>query len=108
MFDDGCILSERTLVEIGDEANLNEESIVQAHSLEEGVFKSDVVRIGAGASIGIGCLVHYGVTMGDGTHLDSGLLPDEGRDHPGRLALARQPGQARAPLGARGGLAGLS
>ena len=71
VFDDGCILSERTLVEIGDEANLNEESIVQAHSLEEGVFKSDIVRIGADASIGIGCLVHYGVTMGDNTHLDS-------------------------------------
>ena len=71
VFDDGCILSERTLVEIGDEANLNEESIVQAHSLEEGVFKSDVIQIGAHASIGVGCLVHYGVTMGEGTHLDS-------------------------------------
>ena len=48
VFDDGCILSERSLVEIGDEANLNEHAIVQAHSLEEGVFKSDFVRIGAG------------------------------------------------------------
>jgi len=71
VFDDGCTLSERTLVEIGDEANLNEGSIVQAHSLEEGVFKSDTVRIGADASIGIGCLVHYGVTMGERTHLDA-------------------------------------
>jgi non-ribosomal peptide synthetase-like protein len=71
VFDDGCILSERTLVEIGDEANLNEDSIVQAHSLEEGVFKSDIVRIGADASVGVGCLVHYGVTMGDRTHLDA-------------------------------------
>ncbi|RBP12254.1 non-ribosomal peptide synthetase-like protein [Roseiarcus fermentans] len=71
VFDDGSILSEHTLVELGDEANLNEGSIVQSHSLEEGVYKSDVVRIGAGASIGIGCLVHYGVTMGDHTHLDS-------------------------------------
>ena len=70
-FDDGCILSERTLVEIGDEANLNAHSIVQAHSLEEGVFKSDVVRIGAAASVGVGALVHYGVTMGEGTHLDA-------------------------------------
>ena len=54
VFDDGCILSERTLVEIGDGANLNEDSIVQSHSLEEGVFKSDIVRIGAGASVGVG------------------------------------------------------
>ncbi len=71
VFDDGCILSERTLVEIGDEANLNENALVQAHSLEEGVFKSDAVRIGADASVGVGCLVHYGVTMGEKTHLDS-------------------------------------
>ena len=34
------------------------------------MFKSDFVRIGAGASVGVGCLVHYGVTMGEGTHLD--------------------------------------
>ena len=71
VFDDGCILSERTLVEIGDGANLNEHSIIQSHSLEEGVFKSDMVRIGAGASVGAGALVHYGVTMGEGTRLDA-------------------------------------
>jgi non-ribosomal peptide synthetase-like protein len=71
VFDDGCILSERTLVEIGDGANLNEHSIVQAHSLEEGVFKSDFVRIGRDCSIGVSCLVHYGVTMNDNTHLDA-------------------------------------
>src|SRR5208283_1743815 len=71
VFDDGCILSERTLVAIGDGANLNEHSLVQAHSLEEGVFKSDVVRIGADCSVGVGCLVHYGVTMNENTHLDA-------------------------------------
>ena len=71
VFDDGCILSERSLVEIGDGANLNEHAIVQAHSLEEGVFKSDFVRIGRDCSVGVGCLVHYGVTMNDSTHLDA-------------------------------------
>jgi len=71
VFDDGCVLSERTLVEIGDQANLNEHAIVQAHSLEEGVFKSDMVRIEAGASVGVAALVHYGVTMGEGAHLDA-------------------------------------
>ena len=96
VFDDGCNLSERTLVEIGDEANLNGLCTLQSHSLEEGVFKSDTVRIGADASVGVGCLVHYGVTMGEGTHLELQLLPDEGRNHAGRLALAGQSGQARA------------
>jgi non-ribosomal peptide synthetase-like protein len=70
-FDDGCVLSERTLVEIGNEANLNAHSLIQAHSLEEGVFKSDMVRVGAGSSIGVGALVHYGVTMHENTHLDA-------------------------------------
>ena len=82
VFDDGCTLSERTLVDIGDEANLNEGALVQAHSLEEGVFKSDHVRIGAGASIGVGCLVHYGVTMGDNTHLDSDFFLMKGEITP--------------------------
>jgi non-ribosomal peptide synthetase-like protein len=71
VFDDGCILSERSLVEIGDEANLNEHGLIQAHSLEEGVFKSDLVRIGADCSVGVGSLVHYGVTMNENTHLDA-------------------------------------
>ena len=70
VFDDGAILSERTLVEIGDEANLNEHVLVQAHSLEEGVFKSDHVKIGARASVGVAALVHYGVTLGEDCHLD--------------------------------------
>jgi len=30
-----------------------------------------VVRIGAGASVGVAALVHYGVTMGEGTQLDA-------------------------------------
>ena len=70
VFDAGCILSERTLIEIGDEANLNEHVLVQAHSLEEGVFKSDYVKIGKGASVGVAALVHYGVTLGEDSHLD--------------------------------------
>ncbi len=71
VFDDGCLLSERTLVEIGDYANLNRASFIQSHSLEEGVFKSDVVRIGAGCSLGVGAFVHYGVVMHEETCLDA-------------------------------------
>ena len=64
-------LTERTLVEIGDYANLNEVSILQGHSLEEGVFKSDYIKIGNGCSLGCGAFVHYGVTMGDNVVLDA-------------------------------------
>lgn len=71
VYDGGSIMTDRTLVEIGDYANLNEASVLQAHSLEEGVFKSDHVRIGKGCSLGPAAFVHYGVTMGDHSVLDA-------------------------------------
>ena len=103
VFDDGCILSERTLVEIGDGANLNEHSIIQSHSLEEGVFKSDMVRIGAGASVGVGALVHYGVTMGEGTRLDPDSFLMKGEITPAGSRWRGNPARlvSTAPAGAR-------
>ena len=71
VFDGGCSITERTLTEIGDYANLNERCVLQAHSLEEGVFKSDHIRLGNECSIGPGAFVHYGVSMGDRVVLDA-------------------------------------
>src|SRR5437588_9169776 len=71
VFDCSRSITERTLTEVGDYANLNEGSVLQAHSLEEGVFKSDYIRLGSGCSIGPGAFVHYGVTMGDHVVLDA-------------------------------------
>ncbi len=70
VFDDGCWLTERSLVSIGHHCTLNAGSTIQSHSLEDGVFKSDHITIGAGATIGINSFIHYGVTMGDGSVLD--------------------------------------
>jgi non-ribosomal peptide synthetase-like protein len=69
VFDDGANLYDKTLLEIGDFSNLNKACILQAHSLEEGLFKSDTVRIGNGCTIGADAFVHYGVAMGDGSTL---------------------------------------
>jgi non-ribosomal peptide synthetase-like protein len=71
VFDCSQSVTERTLTEVGDYANLNEGSVLQAHSLEEGVFKSDYIRMGVGCSIGPGAFVHYGVRMGDHVVLDA-------------------------------------
>lgn len=71
VFDCSGSITERTLTEIGDYTNLNEGCVLQAHSLEEGVFKSDYIRLGNGCSIGPGAFVHYGVTMGDRVVLDA-------------------------------------
>ncbi len=94
VFDDGCLLPERTLATIGDGCTLNAGSEMQCHSQEDGAFKSDRITLGAGCTLGIGALVHYGVTMGDGSVLapDSYLMKGEevppharwGETRPGR------------------------
>ncbi|RFS82997.1 amino acid adenylation domain-containing protein [Actinomadura spongiicola] len=79
VFDDGCDIPEKTLVTIGDEATLNAGSVIQCHSLEEGVFKSGRTSIGAGCTLGVESFVHYDVTMEDGSVLatDSFLMKGE-------------------------------
>ena len=79
VFDDGCYLTERTLTTIGNDVMLNAGSKVQCHSQEDGTFKSDRSTIGDGCTIGVGAMVHYSVTMGDGSVLapDSFLMKGE-------------------------------
>lgn len=72
VFDDGCYLTERTMVTLGDGCTLNAGSVVQCHSQEDGAFKSDRTTIGSGCTLGIGAFVHYGVTLGE----DAVLAPD--------------------------------
>ncbi|MEU6143961.1 Pls/PosA family non-ribosomal peptide synthetase [Streptomyces sp. NPDC047081] len=79
VFDDGCYITDRTLAAIGDDCTLAAHTKVQAHSQEDGTFKSDHITIGAGCTLGTGSLVHYGVSMGDGAVLapDSFLMKGE-------------------------------
>ncbi|MFI5223874.1 MAG: peptide synthetase, partial [Nitrospirales bacterium] len=71
LFDCSLGIPERSLIEVGDYTNLNEGCVLQAHSLEEGVFKSDYIRLGNRCSVGPGALVHYGVSTGDDVVLDA-------------------------------------
>ena len=91
LFDDGCSIAERTLVRIGDYCTLNAGSVIQCHSMEDGIFKSDYTVVEDGCTVGTGALVHYGVTMGQGSQLlpDSFLVKGIG---PRSRALGRQPG----------------
>ncbi len=79
VFDDGVFISEPTLTVIGDECVLNQQSIVQCDSQEDGTYKSGPITIGAGCTIGVGAFVHYGVSIGDGAVLaaDSFLMKGE-------------------------------
>jgi non-ribosomal peptide synthetase-like protein len=79
VFDDGVFISEPTLTVIGDECVLNQQSIIQCDSQEDGTYKSGRATIGAGCTIGVGAFVHYDVTMGDRAVLaaDSFLMKGE-------------------------------
>jgi non-ribosomal peptide synthetase-like protein len=72
VFDDGLQASERSLVSIGDDTMVNSGVFMQAHSLEDGFFKSDRIVVGERCTVGVKAYVHYGSTMSD----DSILEPD--------------------------------
>ena len=82
VFDDGCSIPDRTLVAIGDDCVLNEGSVIQCHSQEDGTFKSERSTLGAGCTIGVGGLVHYGVTVGEGAVLAADTFVMKGEEVP--------------------------
>jgi non-ribosomal peptide synthetase-like protein len=67
LYDDGCNITERSLVTIGDDCTLNDGSVIQCHSMEDGTFKSDHTVVGHHVTLGVGAFIHYGVTLGDRT-----------------------------------------
>ena len=91
VFDDGVHITERTLTTIGDDCVFNQWSKLQCHSLEDGTFKSDRSTLGAGCTIGIGSVVHYGVTMGDGSVLAADSFLMKGEDVPARARWGGNP-----------------
>jgi non-ribosomal peptide synthetase-like protein len=82
VFDDGCYVTERTMVTIGDGCTLNLGSVMQSHSQEDGGFKSGYITIGANCTLGVSALVHYGVKMGDGAQLSASAFLMKGEEVP--------------------------
>ncbi|GAB3252793.1 Pls/PosA family non-ribosomal peptide synthetase [Arthrobacter pigmenti] len=83
VFDDGCVIPEKTLVSIGDDASLNLASVVQCHSMEDGVFKLDAIDIGRGVTLGVGSYLLYDVVMGDSSVLEADSFLMKGSQVPG-------------------------
>jgi non-ribosomal peptide synthetase-like protein len=81
-FDDGLGVVEKTFVTIGDDCTFNAGSIIQCHSQEDGAFKSDLVAIANGVTLGVGAFVHYGVTIGDDAELAADSFLMKGEDMP--------------------------
>jgi non-ribosomal peptide synthetase-like protein len=82
VFDDGGGLIEPTLTAIGDDCVLNVGVEIQCHSQEDGTFKSERSTLGAGCTIGVGGLVHYGVTVGEGAVLAADSFVMKGEEVP--------------------------
>jgi len=91
VFDDGCYLTERTLAAIGDDCTLNIGTKIQCHSQEDGTFKADRSAIGAGCTMGVGAMVHYGVTVGDGSVLAPDSFVMKGEEIPRRARWGGNP-----------------
>jgi non-ribosomal peptide synthetase-like protein len=91
LFDDGCGMSEKNLVTIGDDVTLNAGAFIQCHSQEDYAFKSDRTAVGSGCTVGVGALVHYGVTMGDGAVLAADSFLMKGEEVPPHARWAGNP-----------------
>jgi non-ribosomal peptide synthetase-like protein len=102
VFDDGCWVTERTLVAIGDDCTLNALSGFQSHSLEDGTFKSDHISIGDGCTLGVNAFIHYGVTMGDGAVLGPDSFLMKGEEVPPHAHWRGNPATAATGAGASG------
>jgi non-ribosomal peptide synthetase-like protein len=108
VFDDGCVMAERTLVSIGDHAVLNAGSKIQCHSQEDGTFKADRTAIGAGATLGLSATVHYGVTVGDGAVLAPGSFLMKGEEVPRGARWAGNPAREMPSFSNTAGVPSLS
>ncbi len=96
VFDDGVYISEPTLTAIGDECVLNERSKIQCESQEDGTFKSGRSTLGAGCTLGVGALVHYGASMGDGSALAADSFLMKGEEIPAHAQWGGNPAREMA------------
>jgi HEPN superfamily RiboL-PSP-like protein len=93
VIDDGARFYDKTLISVGDFVTLNDSVVIQGHSLDEGVFKSDFIKVGLRA-----LWRHHRRQC----RARPGFVPDEGRDAGRQHALARQSRQGDRRRGARG------
>ena len=98
LFDDGSTIPEKTLVTLGNDVVLNAGSVIQCHSLEDGTFKSDHTTHGDGVVLGVGAFVHYGVTMGEGSMLDTDGFLMKGEETPPFTRWSGNPATETRPI----------
>ena len=94
VFDDGVMMTERTLSSVGDDCTFNASSTIQCHSQEDGTFKSERTTLGARCTLGVSAFVHYGVTMADDSVLETSSFLMKGEEVPPHARWAGNPATA--------------
>jgi non-ribosomal peptide synthetase-like protein len=107
VFDDGATIVEKSLTTIGDGCALNAGSVVQAHSLEDGAFKSDHIVVESGVTLGVGAFVHYGVVIREGASLDADSFLMKGEEVGSRRHWRGNPAQEAEVDSVAGNLVGV-
>jgi acetyltransferase-like isoleucine patch superfamily enzyme len=62
--------------------------------MEDGIFKSDRTVLEDSCTLGAGALVHYGLTMGQGSQLRPGSFLMKGEGVPSRARWGGNPARA--------------
>ncbi|TAL04285.1 MAG: peptide synthetase, partial [Verrucomicrobia bacterium] len=89
-------LIEFDLVEVGDEAAVNEDCVLQTHLFEDRVLKAASLRVGRGCSMGAGSVVLYDSEMKAGSRLDALSLLMKGEVLPAGTSWAGSPARRRS------------
>ena len=79
------------LVEVGDEAIVNEDCVLQTHLFEDRVLKAARLRVGRRCEIGAASVVLYDSAMEDGSRLDALSLLMKGETLPAGTTWAGSP-----------------
>jgi non-ribosomal peptide synthetase-like protein len=82
LFDDGASISEKSLVELGDDVILNTSVILQPHSMEDGVFKAAPISVDSGAELAPMAFVHYDTIIEAGAALGGNAFLTKGQRVP--------------------------
>lgn len=82
LFDDGASISEKSLVDLGDDVTLNAGVILQPHSMEDGVFKAAPITVDSGAELAPMAFVHYDTVIAAGAALGGGAFLTKGQRVP--------------------------
>ena len=87
--------TEYDLVEIGDDASIDEEATIQTHLFEDRVMKMSRIRIGDRCTVGAGAVVLYDSTMRDGAGLGPLSLLMKGETLPAASSWQGSPARSR-------------